>query len=259
MKKDRGRKWAAVCLTAVLLTGSLTAYASAGGSLEVIGGGLEAGAEQQFTGGTSLAGEEAQIAAGTGISDELRKLLGGIQFDEDESSGTETGQETGTEAAPADLPEDAAVYTFDESTAPYAGTWVNFADGFRLYLPSDWNVYEPSEEQKTGGCLYQAGDVNAGMDPDAPYIFVNYGEAAANGITTLDDLVTGLENSGYGLDGIVSLNGIPCAAYHLSADDLSGMMFFGPEDHDYVFAVIGYNCTENMDLMTSVLMSLSLR
>ena len=31
--------------------------------------------------------------------------------------------------------------TFSQDTVGYAGTWVPFEDGFQLYLPSDWDVY----------------------------------------------------------------------------------------------------------------------
>ena len=41
--------------------------------------------------------------------------------------------------------------TFSQDTVGYAGTWVPFEDGFQLYLPSDWDVYNVTEEQSQQG------------------------------------------------------------------------------------------------------------
>ncbi|RHD32246.1 DUF4367 domain-containing protein [Blautia obeum] len=60
--------------------------------------------------------------------------------------------ETATEAA------EVTEYTYDmlEKEA-YEGTWLSFEPGFDLYVPSDWEVLEVSEEdQKEHGLMFQA-------------------------------------------------------------------------------------------------------
>lgn len=60
--------------------------------------------------------------------------------------------ETTTEAA------EVTEYTYDmlEKEA-YEGTWLSFEPGFDLYVPSDWEVLEVSEEdQKEHGLMFQA-------------------------------------------------------------------------------------------------------
>ena len=60
--------------------------------------------------------------------------------------------ETATEAA------EATEYTYDmlEEEA-YEGTWLSFEPGFDLYVPSDWEVLEISEEDQTEkGLMFQA-------------------------------------------------------------------------------------------------------
>lgn len=60
--------------------------------------------------------------------------------------------ETATEAA------EVTEYTYDmlEKEA-YEGTWLSFEPGFDLYVPSDWEVLEVSEEdRKEHGLMFQA-------------------------------------------------------------------------------------------------------
>lgn len=60
--------------------------------------------------------------------------------------------ETATEAA------EVTEYTYDmlEKEA-YEGTWLSFEPGFDLYVPSEWEVLEVSEEdQKEHGLMFQA-------------------------------------------------------------------------------------------------------
>ena len=62
--------------------------------------------------------------------------------------------DTETAAEAAEVTE----YTYDmlEKEA-YEGTWLSFEPGFDLYVPSDWEVLEVSEEdQKEHGLMFQA-------------------------------------------------------------------------------------------------------
>ena len=39
----------------------------------------------------------------------------------------------------------------------YEGVWVQFEDGFEIYLPADWYAYECTEEMNAKGIFYMAG------------------------------------------------------------------------------------------------------
>ena len=67
----------------------------------------------------------------------------------------ETETEVTTEASSEAIPE----ITMDMMDADlYEGTWVSFAGGFDLYIPSDWDVLEISEEDQEKGMMFQAKD-----------------------------------------------------------------------------------------------------
>lgn len=60
-----------------------------------------------------------------------------------------------TEAADEDITE-LTMDMLDE--AAYEGTWLSFEPGFDLYVPSDWNVLEISDEDAEDGLMFQAQD-----------------------------------------------------------------------------------------------------
>lgn len=61
--------------------------------------------------------------------------------------------ETATEAA------DITELTLDMlEEAAYEGTWLSFEPGFDLYVPSEWNVLEVTDEDAEDGLLFQAQD-----------------------------------------------------------------------------------------------------
>lgn len=143
--------------------------------------------------------------------------------------------------------------TFEEASAPYAGTWVPFQDGFRLYLPSDWTVYDISEEEAQQGVLYLAGDASGAEN--APAISVVW--AYNQGTDTLEELADAIRQSGYTVDDLVEINGIGCITYRLESEDCSAVMFFHPTDPQYVFCVTGAAYSENVDTICAALTSLS--
>lgn len=143
--------------------------------------------------------------------------------------------------------------TFDEASAPYAGTWVPFQDGFRLYLPSDWTVYDLSDEETQQGVLYLAGDASGAEN--APAISVVW--AYNQGTDTLEELADAIRQSGYTVDDLVEINGIGCITYRLESEDCSAVMFFHPTDPQYVFCVTGAAYSENVDTICAALTSLS--
>ena len=42
--------------------------------------------------------------------------------------------------------------------AAYEGTWLSFEPGFDLYVPSNWDVLEISDEDAADGVMFQAQD-----------------------------------------------------------------------------------------------------
>lgn len=176
-----------------------------------------------------------------------------------DNSGTAGGSAGGTTSGTedSDVSDSSAGYssiTFSQDKANYEGTWVPFEDGFQLYLPSAWNTYELTENQVNQGVLYLAGDAS-GADT-APAVSVVW--AYSDGAETINDLATAIRQGGYQVDDLVSINGIPCVSYRLEDGDCSAIMFFHPTNKDYVFCVTATQYTANVDMICSILTSLSL-
>lgn len=176
-----------------------------------------------------------------------------------DNSGTAGGSAGGTTSGTedSDVSDSSAGYssiTFSQDKANYEGTWVPFEDGFQLYLPSAWNTYELTEDQVNQGVLYLAGDA-FGADT-APAVSVVW--AYSDGAETINDLATAIRQGGYQVDDLVSINGIPCVSYRLEDGDCSAIMFFHPTNKDYVFCVTATQYTANVDMICSILTSLSL-
>lgn len=176
-----------------------------------------------------------------------------------DNSGTAGGSAGGTTSGTEDsnVSDSSAGYssiTFSQDKANYEGTWVPFEDGFQLYLPSAWNTYELTEDQVNQGVLYLAGDAS-GADT-APAVSVVW--AYSDGAETINDLATAIRQGGYQVDDLVSINGIPCVSYRLEDGDCSAIMFFHPTNKDYVFCVTATQYTANVDMICSILTSLSL-
>ena len=176
-----------------------------------------------------------------------------------DNSGTAGGSAGGTTSGTedSDVSDSSAGYssiTFSQDKANYEGTWVPFEDGFQLYLPSAWNTYELTEDQVNQGVLYLAGDAS-GADT-APAVSVVW--AYSDGAETINDLATAIRQGGYQVDDLVSINGIPCVSYRLEDGDCSEIMFFHPTNKDYVFCVTATQYTANVDMICSILTSLSL-
>lgn len=154
-------------------------------------------------------------------------------------------------------PEDTSTtisIVFDQEKAGYKGVWVPFDDGFQLYLPADWNTYELSEEEINQGLLYAAGDTS-GSDT-APAVSVVW--AKNDGAENIEELASEIRQAGYPVDDIVSINGIPCVSYRVEDGDCSAIMFFHPTDQQYILCITATQYTANVDMICSILTSLSL-
>ena len=129
--------------------------------------------------------------------------------------------ETTEAAAATAAPEAAALtqITFDESAAPYQGSWLTFdEDGFGVYLPSDWVKKDVTDEMKSAGTLY------AGTSADGAYAMtLSYAESAD--VATNDDLASQLTTAGYQNVTALNINGIDVVGYDIDAQDVSGVAF----------------------------------
>lgn len=82
----------------------------------------------------------------------------------------------------------------------FDGTWVQFEEGFELYLPSDWLMLEPSEEERAEGIAFSV------CSPDEAY----YMALAWSGLEaemSIDELQAALTEAGYLVEQ-VEVNGL---------------------------------------------------
>ena len=165
------------------------------------------------------------------------------------SSSMEDGQ---TDTGNTDSSQMGSI-TFSQENVSFAGTWVPFEDGFKLYLPNDWDVYELSDEQTKQGVLFAAGDTSGVQNP--PGISVVW--AYSDGAQSLEELAADLTKGGYQVDDLVSINGIPCISYRVEESDYSAIMFFHPTNKQYLFCVTGAGYAYNTDMICHILTSLS--
>ena len=182
----------------------------------------------------------------------------GDDFFEGSDVSTEAGYADDTvngldsiQAADADV---AGTILFDESVADYEGKWLTFDDGFKLYMPAAWTQYPLTTEDQNNGALFLAYDAS-GLTDNPAYIEVDWAET--QGESSLDDLASLIEMSGYTVDDKISVNGIPCVAYGSRESDLSALMFYHPLTTDYVFVVIAGSYSTDVDTLAAILCSLT--
>ena len=169
------------------------------------------------------------------------------------SSSVEDGQ-TDTENTENTDSSSMGSITFSQENVSFAGTWVPFEDGFKLYLPNDWDVYELSDEQTQQGVLFVAGDTSGVQNPPGISVVWVY----SDGAQSLEELAADLTKGGYQVDDLVSINGIPCISYRVEESDYSAIMFFHPTNKQYLFCVTGAGYASNTDMICHILTSLSL-
>ena len=192
------------------------------------------------------------------VSDVLEQ--GGVG--KDQSSGGTVGNIGGVSSSVEDGQTDTentdnssmGSITFSQENVSFAGTWVPFEDGFKLYLPNDWDVYELSDEQTQQGVLFAAGDTSGVQNPPGISVVWVY----SDGAQSLEELAADLTQGSYQVDDLVSINGIPCISYRVEESDCSAIMFFHPTNKQYLFCVTGAGYAANTDMICHILTSLSL-
>ena len=196
------------------------------------------------------------------IESTVSDVLGQGGVGKDQSSGGTVGNIGGVSSSVEDGQTDTentdsssmGSITFSQENVSFAGTWVPFEDGFKLYLPNDWDVYELSDEQTQQGVLFAAGDTSGVQNP--PRISVVW--VYSDGAQSLEELAADLTQGGYQVDDLVSINGIPCISYRVEESDYSAIMFFHPTNKQYLFCVTGAGYAANTDMICHILTSLSL-
>ena len=196
------------------------------------------------------------------IESTVSDVLGQGGVGKDQSSGGTVGNIGGVSSSVEDGQTDTentdsssmGSITFSQENVSFAGTWVPFEDGFKLYLPNDWDVYELSDEQTQQGVLFAAGDTSGVQNP--PRISVVW--VYSDGAQSLEELAADLTQGGYQVDDLVSINGIPCISYRVEESDCSAIMFFHPTNKQYLFCVTGAGYAANTDMICHILTSLSL-
>ena len=129
----------------------------------------------------------------------------------------------------------------------FDGTWVQFEEGFELYLPSDWLVLESTEEDLEAGIAFSV------CSPDEAY----YMALAWSGLEaelTLEELQAALAEAGYPVEP-VEVNGIGLLVMADAENDtlsFIGMDGAEPGYYNFIFTPMS---DENLQALASVIAS----
>ncbi len=111
--------------------------------------------------------------------------------------------------------------------AAFEGTWVQFEDGFEIYLPSDWIVSDVTDELKAAGIFY------AVASPDGAHSMqVAWSEDA--GAATAEEIKTQLEAVYSGVE-LLNINGIDFVSYDNTENDCTGIIALGQNGDMFLF------------------------
>ena len=135
---------------------------------------------------------------------------------------------------------------FDEASVNFEGTWVPFADGFQIYLPSAWNYYVISDEEAQDGVIYKAG-----QEDGSCAVAVTY---AQTGGVTEEELMQWYQEDGLTGLRLVDVNSIPCVTYRAADGSYKGISFL-MEDGALMFAIAFAPCNDAANLGDTILCS----
>ena len=141
---------------------------------------------------------------------------------------------------------------FTENLAPYAGKWVSFDDGFKLYLPAEWSSLELTEAQAGAGLFYSAGNIGGDSVVGEVPMGVAVGYVEADGISTLDDLAADMAAAQFTEVDKLDLNGMPVVTIVDPAKSYRGVAFYHPFVPGYVMFVYVSPCGEGNQLVNDV-------
>ena len=158
--------------------------------------------------------------------------------------GDETEMKTSAE------PEE---YTFDESKSDYEGTWVSFADAYQVYLPSYWDYYYLTEQEKQEGILYKA----EGEAEDIAVI-INYsviGNGMEEDLLTSEEVAENFQRAGYREVKQVVINGITSVTCSILDEDISLTAFLNEERNRLYMVMVNTDEETSMHYIEPILHS----
>ncbi len=135
----------------------------------------------------------------------------------------------------------------------YDGTWVPFEAGFDLYLPTDWNVLEISEENAANGMIFMVSPQETAEESEAA-LSVQMNDV---GGADLDSIAAGYKDAGFTGIGFANVNGIDCVLYDDEEDGLQGVSFLGESGTMYTIIMGPAESEEYSPIWNNVLFSLS--
>ena len=129
----------------------------------------------------------------------------------------------------------------------FDGTWVQFEDGFELYLPSEWLELEVTDDMLEGGIFY------AVMSPDGKYT-CQVGWSPLDADYTYEEALAQVE-AVYPGAKLMEVNGIGLICFGDGANDILGFAALdGAEPGLYMFFFTPMS-DENLQIMASVIAS----
>ena len=135
----------------------------------------------------------------------------------------------------------------------YDGTWVPFEAGFDLYLPTDWNVLEISEENAENGMIFLVSPQENAEEAEAA-LSVQMNDATGAELT---DIAAGYEEAGFTGIGFANVNGLGCVLYDDESNDLQGVTFLGESGTMYTIIMAPAESEEYGPIWNNILFSLS--
>ena len=111
----------------------------------------------------------------------------------------------------------------------YDGSWVQFEDGFEIYLPNDWYSFECTEEMNAQGIFYVAGTEDMSYSCTLAW-------KALDAEISIEDLQAQMVQT-YPDAEVVEVNGVGLITYVDSANNLLNCVaMYAAEPGFYLFA-----------------------
>ena len=118
-----------------------------------------------------------------------------------------------------------------ESDAPvnaaFEGSWVQFEDGFEIYLPNDWLVVDLTDEMLQSGVFYAVTSPDGARSMQVAWSEEAGAEDANEVKTQLEDTYTDVQ--------ILNINGIDFVTYEDVRTDSTGIVALGANGDLFVF------------------------
>ena len=137
----------------------------------------------------------------------------------------------------------------DIDQSVYDGTWVSTGLGFDMYLPSDWQILDVSDDDAAQGIVYQVADSEKGWN-----VVVSYHKDMG---ASVSDIYTSLQQAGYQSLYNVDLNGIPAVGFDIDDKKVSGVAFADSEGAMYTVQLGPNDDKDFLPYAKNILMSIS--